>query len=331
MNSSEDNKNASAIAQRLMAWLIQSASSPPPPTPEQPMEPESLNADPLEGEDWGEDWDNQPLAGPASIQTGELPIVQNRFQAILKRRLKVEIERRPPLFPWETEILDYEPDGTDGLGALQVPAFTFWLPQLAQLNLPVQLPDVVLAQLFAGCVEAMRVPVQQGAKMVKAVQTLFPDRTPLLNQLAGMVLMQPARSAQATPVIHHPYEAATPEQQMALSLLAAKELLNALTVTVSADQPLLERQWETTQGLVSLTVEYLPRPGTGTLRIKGRLPKAGGLTLKTEQGENSAQRAYPGEVCVELIDCVPDQMYPLEVCFQEFSQQPLVLGILVQR
>jgi hypothetical protein len=52
--------------------------------------------------------DDVPGGSSRPYDLGEMPTVQNRFQAILKRRLQAEIERHPPLFPWETELSDYE-------------------------------------------------------------------------------------------------------------------------------------------------------------------------------------------------------------------------------
>ncbi len=37
----------------------------------------------------------------------EVPDMQSRFQAVLKRRLQMQIESHPPMFPWETEVSDY--------------------------------------------------------------------------------------------------------------------------------------------------------------------------------------------------------------------------------
>ncbi|NJR51387.1 MAG: hypothetical protein HC780_19205 [Leptolyngbyaceae cyanobacterium CSU_1_3] len=62
------------------------------------------------------DWQNFTSELPESLQPnlleedmllkpGEIPAVQDRFHALLKRRLQFEIEQKPPLFPWEKRFL----------------------------------------------------------------------------------------------------------------------------------------------------------------------------------------------------------------------------------
>lgn len=38
-----------------------------------------------------------------------MPIVEDRLPLLIQKRLEAEIQKRPPLFPWETEFDDYEP------------------------------------------------------------------------------------------------------------------------------------------------------------------------------------------------------------------------------
>jgi hypothetical protein len=38
-----------------------------------------------------------------------MPIVEDRLPLLIQKRLEAEIQKRPPLFPWETELDDYEP------------------------------------------------------------------------------------------------------------------------------------------------------------------------------------------------------------------------------
>lgn len=44
---------------------------------------------------------------PLTFKSRELLSMQEHFQALLKRRLEVQIESHPPLFPWEVEVTDY--------------------------------------------------------------------------------------------------------------------------------------------------------------------------------------------------------------------------------
>lgn len=47
------------------------------------------------------------------FRPGDTPVISERSQTIIKSRLRTEIEHHPPLFPWETEIVDYEPESID--------------------------------------------------------------------------------------------------------------------------------------------------------------------------------------------------------------------------
>jgi hypothetical protein len=38
-----------------------------------------------------------------------MPIVEDRLPLLIQKRLEAEIQKHPPLFPWETEFDDYEP------------------------------------------------------------------------------------------------------------------------------------------------------------------------------------------------------------------------------
>ena len=270
--------------------------------------------------------DDVPGGSNRLYDLGEMPTVQNRFQAILKRRLQVEIERHPPLFPWETELSDYEPDSADAVVESWVPPVRLWMPQLFNISLPVTLPENVLAQLLDACSEAVYSRRQLGAKLVHAVESLFPDQFGSLNQLAGMVLLYPSRSGER---LQFPgtYEDAASEQQMTLALLAAKEIISALTVPISSTQTLVERQWQTTVGAVTVQAEYQMLEGVPKLRVTARLPRGGSLTLRTPQASASAQRIYPGYLSVESFDLQPNHTYPLEIRFHDSEQTPLIFAI----
>lgn len=356
MNSDKDN-NSESVDNRLLAWLLGDnnppANSPPSEAVEADLEMDEL--DPLDSEELNivpsNNGTGDPVghlyevdgqrstggvnptrptsqsAGVRHIPTGEIPTVQNRFQALLKRRLKAEIELHPPLFPWETEISDYEPVYSDNIVTSGVPCFHFWTAQLRSLSLPVTLPETVLAQLLDTCQEVVQSPLQQGAKMVRAVSSLFPEQPQSLNEMAGLVLRYPTRSPREQQLFTSTYEAATADQQMALSLLAAREILNTLTLSVSPNQPLAERKWQTAAGMLTLQAEYQLQGKTPKLRVESRLPRGGSLKLQTQQGSASAQRLYPGYLSVESYDLIPNQTYPVEVRFQELDQQPLVFVI----
>ena len=48
-----------------------------------------------------------------SFNFGEIHAVQERFQALLKQRLRLEYENKPPLFPWESEVSEYPAEVAD--------------------------------------------------------------------------------------------------------------------------------------------------------------------------------------------------------------------------
>ena len=359
MNSDMDN-NSDPLYSRLIEWLLQEsvpAASPPAegqahnsvPTDEpmaadfeleqlDPIDLEDLNFASFntnnaaydrirDNGDFQTREEDELACDSTPYHLGDMPTVQNRFQAILKRRLKSEIERRPPLFPWETDLSDYEPDLSDARAGSLVPPVRLWMPQLFNLTLPVTLPENVLAQLLDACSEAVYSRRQLGAKLVHAVENLFPDQFGALNQLAGMVLLYPSRSGERLQVSAGSYDCASTEQKMTLALLAAKEIISALTVPISPTQTPVERQWQTTAGIVSVQAEYQMQDGVFKLRVMARLPRGGSLTLRTPQASASTQRTYPGYLSVESFDLQPNQTYLLEIRFHDSEQTPLIFSI----
>lgn len=360
MNSDIDN-NSDTLYSRLITWLLQeSVPAASPSADGQAHTPvsenertaadfeldhldsfdlEELNIAPTDAdlstqnhtwansEDISAHEDTEPGGEARPYTLGEMPTVQNRFQAILKRRLQVEIERHPPLFPWETEFSDYEPDSADAKVDNWVPPVRLWMPQLSNLTLPVVMPETIMAQLLDACSEAVYSRRQLGAKLVNAVENLFPDQFQSLNQLAGMVLLYPTRSGERLQAFSGSYETAATEQKMTLALLAAKEIISALTVPISPTQTPVERQWQTAVGVVTVNADYQMEEGVPKLRVSGRLPRGGSLTLRTPQASAMSQRTYPGYLSVESYDLQPNQTYPLEIRFHDSEQTPLIFAI----
>lgn len=278
----------------------------------------------------------------SSLEFGETPAVQDRFYALLKRRLETEIQRNPPLFPWESELHDYEPNpGYSAVGsgtvpqaeiaaAGKVPAW-LWNNQLQTFNLPITVPDAILAQLFQQCREVVHSALLDGVKLVRAVEGLFPDQAQALNHLAGMVITSPARSGTdasqlAEAGLPRSYEEAVPTQQMVLSLLAAREILGALTLSVSPSQPIVERQWLTELGALTLRAEYEPGQSS-RLRVEGTFPCGGSMTLQGNGLQAIAQRPDAGALSAELLDQQANQLCSLEIQFAGQEQDPLVFAI----
>lgn len=345
------NRDAEANIQEFLDWLkgaptdrASPASADPPSSSDSFPSSDAVARefteafDPLDAEDFS---DFLPSSGelfaqsmPQSLETqegqplefGDIPIVQKRFQALLKQRLRTEIESRLPRFPWEEEIGDYE----DDLELVPTPpvGIRLWTPQLENLNFPIPMPESVLIQLFDRCQEVVVSGLREGAKLVQAVEGLFPNQFQMLNQLAGMVIVSPARSGGSQPTLKVPqsYEGANAVQQMLMSLLAAQKLLQDLTVEVSSLQP-TERQWLTARGILTLKVDYHCNTEGSLLRVEGILPCGGCLTLTGGATEAKVRRGSAGTARVELVDVPSAQTYRVLVEFEGEDQQALTFAI----
>ncbi|MCU0523367.1 MAG: hypothetical protein MUF72_00920 [Elainella sp. Prado103] len=319
------NKDAEAIDQ-FLAWLSQEPN---------PVTPSGKVSNPFRDLEHSGEVNLQPLMDPldsevesmtdlseaelselgtvftedtSSFQIGEIPAVQDRFHAIIKRRLRTEIERNPPLFPWETSLWDYESETSVTEAALP------WMTQLQTLKLPVQLPEGLLLQIFAACRQVVHSSWREGIKLVRAVEDLFPGEVQALHHWAGQVLAEPVRSASQTldPAMLPPtYEAANSTQQMVLSLLAAQQVLVAMTLEVSAEAPRSQRQWLTTVGSLTLEADY--QPTKALLTIQGDFPAAGSLAIQTPSGLVTATSSEAATLSVELSQPELGQTYGLVV------------------
>ncbi|WP_371418241.1 PatU [Anabaena sp. UHCC 0253] len=257
--------------------------------------------------------------------------MQERFQAIIKRRLQGETEKNPPLFPWETQLVEY-PDCVEEQSLGLVPVWG-WTVHQSKLNLPIPLPEKVFWQLLEKCQVLLTSSVPLGAKLVQVVESMFPSDAQAINDLAGLVLRSSYRSADtlsAMPNIESDYFDLLPRQQMALSLMAAKQLLENLTLPISSTQPLLERQWLTTVGTLSIRVELWSLGTSTKLTVQGDLPTPGILQL---QGNHPQQTVTSVISEMPIIELQIDQIQPtytLTVEFPELDQQPLLLAIQVK-
>ncbi|ARV62312.1 PatU [Nostocales cyanobacterium HT-58-2] len=266
---------------------------------------------------------------PQTFQLGETPTVQERFQAVLKRRLQLQIQNHPPLFPWESQLTEY-PEYVDNPSIELVPVWG-WTAQQSKLNLPIPLPERVFQQLLEKCQAMIASSVPLGAKLVQAVESLFPNDSQALNDLAGMVLRTPSRSVDALetmPNLESNYSDLQPSQQMALSLLAAKQLLENLTLPISATNPVVERQWLTSSGVLTLKVEYQTQGEMTKLRVQSELPSKGIVKLQGDASQATAESSSPGCLSVELHNTQANQTYTLEVDLKEIDQRPLLFVIV---
>jgi hypothetical protein len=265
---------------------------------------------------------------PQTFQLGEIPTVQERFQAVLKRRLQIQIQNHPPLFPWETQIQEY-PDYVDNPSIALVPNWGW--SSGASLALPIELPERIFRQLLAKCQELVASSLPLGAKLVAAVESLFPNEEQAINDLAGLVLRTPYRSAstiETMPNLDGDYFELQSGQQMAVSLLAAKQLFDNLTLPVSAINPVVERQWSTSVGVIKLRVEYLQYGAEAKLCVQADLPTQGNIKVGNANASASAQSSSSGNLRVEMLCVSPRQPYTLEVKLTEIDQQPLTFLIL---
>lgn len=279
------------------------------------------------------------------FELGDVPAVQDRFHALLKHRLQSEIQKKPPLFPWESVVQDYEADtaydavdanfGSDPSTPVEKGSnASIWNRQLSTLNLPVPVPGLVLGRLLKQCQQVVQSSLREGVQLVQAVEDLFPGEEQALNYLAGLVVASPARSGVAaptsTPGANFPqsYEAAAPAQQMVLSLLAAQQMIVTLTLAVSASQAIAERQWETQQGTLQLKATYNPDPTDSSIVVRAELPTGGRLTINGAGLQSVSERRSSGLVSVELCDPEVGQVYLLEASLDE-EETPLVFVVRV--
>lgn len=265
---------------------------------------------------------------PQTFRLGEIPTVQERFQAVLKRRLQSQIQNHPPLFPWEAQLTEY-PECLDKPSIELVPVWAS-AAQQSKLNLPIPLPERVFQQLLEKCQALVASSLPLGAKLVAAVESLFPEDSQALNDLAGLVLRTPSRSVdvETMPNLESEYPDLQPPQQMALSLLAAKQLLENLTLPISATNPVVERQWLTSAGVLTLKVEYQTQGQVTKLKVQSELPSKAIVKLQGDASQAIADSSSPGCLSVELHDTQPNQTYTLEVELKEIDQKPLLFVIV---
>ncbi|MGB3296898.1 MAG: hypothetical protein WBA76_01420 [Phormidesmis sp.] len=273
-----------------------------------------------------------------SFNFGEIHAVQERFQALLKQRLLLEYESRPPLFPWESEVGEYPAEVADGVPEVVFsPAVSpLWSAHMGSLKVPGLLPAALMNTLLERCQKIALSPIKQGVRLVKVVEDLFPESADMLEPIANMVLVPAYRSGQATQdaVVQQlanaagGYESALPEQQIALSMLAAQEILGALTFSVSADKPRVQRSWITTVGALDLTVSYEAdddansgdsgdsgdaRDSNGVLKVVAVLPDGGRVSLCDGEVEKLAVRSHPGTLDLTLAKPAIGKTYVMEV------------------
>ena len=347
--NNETNRDAEAFERHFLDWILQA------PTPNASSEDDEYLDRPPRSQEWGDteenfgleywEWDEpDPLdyqvgahsnAPVQPLTIGDIPTVQDRFQTLLKERLRAEIESNPPLFPWETELKSYDHDYPDDAAPQWVPPLHLWTPQLQNIRwgrLPIPIAQGVFAQLLEPCQNLVMSSLREGSKLVRAVDSLFPGQSQELNEMAGLLLRGYARGGTDVEVEDLPnYEVATTDQQMLMSLLAARGIIDSLTLNCPVNQPPISREWLTALGALTLEAQYVSNRNTEqpmpSLKVECQFPGAGSLELKGGDAEATAQRPNSGHLSVELFDPQPDKTYALEVRFQNFETRPLMFAV----
>lgn len=279
--------------------------------------------DPLESElsmfpDLGPDLrDIDPSLNPVT-HLGDLSAVQNRFQALLKDRLRSEIERHPPLFPWEKSAQEY-PDTVPGEGPTDL-----WISPLPGLAIPAVLPDAVLSTLLERCQQVVHQSLKSGIQLIKAVEDLFPEQSETLQNLAEILVKQPVyRSPEIASPATIDYAQANVQQQVALTMLAAREILSALSLKVNRDRPVASREWQTAAGPLPVRVSLDSDAG---LSVQASLPAGGYLALESATPLRT-ECSQPGDLRLSIAAPAPGQMHSLVVGLADQSVRPLRFGV----
>ncbi|EDX83783.1 hypothetical protein S7335_1480 [Synechococcus sp. PCC 7335] len=201
----------------------------------------------------------------------------------------LEYAKKPPLFPWESELCEYptEADLASADSAMSTDeAIALWKQHLSSLDVPKLLPESVLSALIRQCQNIIRPPAQRGIQLVRVVEPFFPVQNSTLESIANIVLAPVYRSDNETKAavleqitkLANDYDSASVEQQIALLMIAAQEMLEAMTLSLSKQKPEDTREWITAHGMMRLSTKYIAT-AKNRLTITAMLPKAGHLRL----------------------------------------------------
>jgi hypothetical protein len=283
-----------------------------------------------------------PAASPSVIPdlppVGDIPAVQTRFNALIERRLRVEIEKNLPLFPWETSILDYETET-----ARDETVQLSWLRRLQQIELPIRLPEQTLTSIFSRCQELARQPLPEGLQIVRAIEHLFPNSERWLHELTGTFLHEATvRDASSlkerlidltrnnSPQSPRSFDDASMPQQALLSMLVAREILQELRFDLTAQTPSLERRWPLELGDLAIAIEAVTIEGEIAIQVHCEVPAACTICLFDEtQPAVVAARDDRGELCLTLPNAIVDQTYTLEINSGQPHTIPLQFAVRV--
>ncbi|MEO0349985.1 MAG: hypothetical protein AAF282_08050 [Cyanobacteria bacterium P01_A01_bin.15] len=258
--------------------------------------------------------------------------MQDRFHTLLKHRFQTEYANRPPLFPWEAEVREYPAEVP--MPAYAQPISRLWLENPLRFSISSKLPEAVLHRLLERCQSMAQSTQKQGVKLVHIVESLFPESLEALEPIANIVLTPAYRSdsalAEATlqQEVEHlagGYEQATPEQQIALAMLASMEIMSALTLTVSATDPAVSRDWVTPQGVVHVDVTH----AGAMLIINTTMPTGGSIQLMGADADSQSSRSNAGILTLAQAAPVLGNAYSLEVHLDDDGQRPLRFSVML--
>ena len=255
----------------------------------------------------------------------DFSIVENRFQEILKQRLSIEIENNPPLFPWETEILEYP---TEIYDEVSQPKFSLWFQEIA---LPIQFPTEVFSELIEACFNMFDSFSPQPIQMVNAVSKIFPGELSFLNDQATILAVAGANRGVETLEKKialdnnlQDYDNCSKEQKMTFSLLAAQKILNALTLHLSIAQPSITREWELETGKIILKAEYLA--SSEKIRVEINVSEDGEITW-----ENNSLKCNSLEpIIFDLNQVKTQKIYPIKIQLSDSEKNSLTCAIQIK-
>lgn len=259
----------------------------------------------------------------------DFSILENRFQELIKQRLSLEIERHPPLFPWETEVMEYPAEIYEEVTPSKIPAW------LSELVLPVKFPVHILSELVQACSQMIDSLDPQPMQMVKAVSQLFPQDLNFLHQQAGIIAIAGIDRSATTVAPDQElwydvedYENCSFEQQMTLSLLAAQQILNALILNLSVEQPFLTKEWETQRGIIFVKADYLiPHQ---QIRVEIKAPDQGEISWHNQQKMIKVNCHESESITFYFTQVQEDQVYTVNVNLFDSSTNFLTFGLKIK-
>ncbi|MEM9770100.1 MAG: hypothetical protein AAF889_00615 [Cyanobacteria bacterium P01_D01_bin.73] len=245
------------------------------------------------------------LADDSMLDLRNSPMIEDRFQALLKQHFLAKAEESLPRFPWEgAGIQDYP----EAVGAIANP----WLAQLQ--NLRAQVPENIFEQILEECQDLAQGTLKVGRQMLDAVDTLFPGESEALNNYATNLLPALAGVRDGGSQVNLPsidYEQGRLDQQMALALTTAYDLLRQLELCLTQDAPAMSRQWLTSEGLLEVKAEW--RTGADALVVTVEMPCGGRADLQSDRTSTQSNCDAEGQLELLLPVMPGEQVHTLSV------------------